>query len=189
MKKILDYIEDKDIQINNDWFYHAMPFSRENYLSALNKGILSPYLLQNHNSSYRYVFVSRVNSNSKCSAFTNYSIYPNFIINDCVAAIKADDGYIKKLMYGGFHGLRFTSMYDDEYQVHKKINPEDIIGILFNLEKLITSYKEKSNYYLAILYDIVVLLNELKSTIPIIDYYTKKEINKQKVLSLIKDKK
>ena len=188
MKKILDYIEDKDIQINNDWFYHAMPFSRENYLSALNKGILSPYLLQNHNSSYRYVFVSRVNSNSKCSAFTNYSIYPNFIINDCVAAIKAEDSSIKKLIYGGFHGLRFTSLYDDEYQVYKNIKPKDIIGILFNLEKLITSNKDKSNYYLTILCDIVILLNELESTIPIIDYYTKKEISKQKVLSLTKDK-
>ena len=188
MKKILDYIEDKNITINNDWFYHAMPFSHDNFLNALNNGILSPYLLQGYNSSYRYVFVSRGNK-SKYSAFTNHSIYPNFIINESIDAIKADDGYIKKLMYGGFHGLRFTSIYDDEYQVYKKINPEDIIGILFNLEKLITSYKEKSNYYLAILYDIVVLLNELKSTIPIIDYYTKKEINKQKVLSLIKDKK
>ena len=35
----------------------------------------------------------------------------------------------------------------------------------------------------------IVLLNELELKIPIIDYYTKKEINKQKVLSLIKDKK
>ena len=186
MKKILDYIEDKDITINNDWFYHAMPFSRANFLSTLNNGILSPYLLPDHNSSYQYVFVSRGNK-SKYSAFTNHSIYPNFIINESIAAIKDEASFIKKLFYGGFHGLRFTSMYDDEYQVYKKIKPQDIIGILFNLEKLITSNKDKSNYYLTTLLDIVILLNELESTIPIIDYYTKKEINKQKVLSLTKD--
>ncbi|MBE6141059.1 MAG: hypothetical protein E7172_05990 [Firmicutes bacterium] len=187
MEQLLNYLEDKDIAINNDWFYHAIPFSHDNYLSVLNNGILSPYLLKNQNNLYQYVFVSCGNK-SKYTAFTNYSIYPNFIIKENIAAIKSNDGYIKKLMYGGFHGLRFASMYDDEYQVYKKIKPEDIIGILFNLEKLITSNKEKPNYYLTILYDIVVLLNELESTIPIIDYYTRKEINKQKVLSLTKDK-
>ena len=187
MKELVNYIEDKDILIKCDCFYHAMPFSKDKYANVLKNGILSPYLLPNHNSSYQYVFISRGNNN-KYSAFSNYSIYPNFIISGNIIAIKIEDGVIKKLIYGGFHGLKFTSLYDDEYQAYKKIKPEDIIGILFNLEKLITSYKEKSNYYLAILYDIVVLLNELESTIPIIDYYTKKEINKQKVLSLIKDK-
>ena len=188
MKEILKHIEDKDTKINNDWFYHAMPFSYENYLSVLNNGILSPYLLPNHNSSYRYIFVSRVNINSKISAFANYSIYPNFIINSSIAAIKAEDSFIKKFIYGGFHGLRFTSMYDNEYQVYKKIKSEQIVGILFNFKKLINLNKEKSNYYLTILSDIVVLLNELGLIIPIIDYYTKKEINKHKVLSLTKDK-
>ena len=187
MKEILKHIEDKDFLINEAWFYHAMPFSRDDYANVLNNGILSPYLLANHNSSYRYVFVSRGNNN-KYSAFANYSIYPNLIINDNIAAINKKDSFIKKLIYGGFHGLSFTSLYDDEYQVYKKIKPQYIIGILFNLEKLITSDKEESIYYLNILCDIVVLLNELGITIPVIDYYTRKEINKQKVLTLLKDK-
>ena len=187
MKKILNYIEDKDILINENWFYHAMPFSHDNYVSALNNGILSSHLLPYHNSSYRYVFVSRANNNNH-SAFANYSIYPNFIINDKIPAVKAKDSSIKKIICGRFHELNFTSMYDDEYQVYKKIKPEEIIGIVFNLEKLITTNKDKLKYYLTILCDIINLLNELESKLPIIDYYTKKEINKQRVLSLIKDK-
>lgn len=184
MKEIIDYIEDKNILIRDDWFYHAMPFSKKNYTSALNNGILSPYLLSCHNSSYRYVFVSRKNQNSKHSAFENYSIYPNFIINNNIHGIKATDSFIKKLFYGGYHGLRFTSLYDDEYQVYKKIGPEQITGFLFNLEKLTNKYDKK--YYFTMLCDLVVLLNELDSSLPILDYYTSKEINKQKVLSLIK---
>ena len=31
MKEVIKYIEDKSILINDDWFYHAMPISRENY--------------------------------------------------------------------------------------------------------------------------------------------------------------
>lgn len=186
MERVLKHIEDKDISIDNSWFYHAMPFSKDNFTSVLKNGILSPYLLPNHGSSYRYIFVSRGN-NDKYSAFANYSIYPNFIISGNINAIKAEDSIIKKLIYGGFHGLSFTSLYDDEYQVYKKINPENIIGILFNLRKLITMYKDESSHYLHILYDIVVLLNELGITIPIIDYYAYKEINKQKVLSLVKE--
>ena len=112
-----------------------------------------PYLLSNHNSLYRYIFVSCGNNN-KYSAFTNYSIYPNFIIKDNIAAIKAEDNFIRKLIYGGFRGLCFTSMYDDEYQVYKKVKPKDIIGNLFNLEKIINYNVEKSNYYLTILCDI-----------------------------------
>jgi len=188
MKKILEYIEDKNILINKDWYYHATPFSYDIYKSILSNGILSPYLLSNHNSSYRYVFVSRGNNN-KYSAFSNYSIYPNFIINGNIDAINSKDNFIKKLIYGGFHNLNFTSLYDDEYQVYKKINPEDIIGILFNLEKLITTYHEESSYYLNILCDLVFLLKQLGITIPIIDYYSSKEINKQKVLSLVKKEK
>ena len=188
MKKILNYIEDKDILIHDDWYYHAMPFSLDKYANVLKNGILSPYLLPNHNSSYRYIFVSRANKESKYSAFANYSIYPNFIINGNIPAIKAEDSYIKKLIYGGYHGMSFTSLYDDEYQVYKKIRPEDIVGIMFNLEKFINQYENKTNHSFNILNDLVILLNELESTLPILDYYSGKEINKQKVLALAKEK-
>lgn len=186
MKKTLNYIEDKDILINEDWFYHAMPFSRNNYINVFNNGILAPYLLPNHHSSYKYVFINRKNKNSTNSSFDNYSIYPNFIINNNINAIKVDDSFIKKFIYCNFHRPKFTSLYDDEYQVYKKIKPENIIGILFNLEKLINTYDNKNNTYFNLLCDLVRILNELNITIPIIDYYTSKEINKQKVLSLLK---
>ena len=47
--------------------------------------------------------------------------------------------------------------------------------------------KKKLNYYLKKLYDLVVLLKEMELSLPIIDYYTEKEINKEKVLSLLKN--
>jgi len=186
MKELLKYIEDNNILINDDWFYHAVPFSKDIYTSILKNGISAPYLLPNNNSSYKYIFISKINKDSKCSAFSNYSIHPNFIINGNIHSINAKDGLLKYLFYGGFHGLKFTSMYDDEYQVYKKINSENIMGIIFNLEKLLTLYVDKADYYLNILYNIVSLLNELELEIPIIDYYTEKEINKQKVLSIKK---
>jgi len=188
MKEILNYIEDKNILIDDNWYYHASrPFSKDKYINILKNGILSPYLLLNDNNLYKYVFVSRADKGNKCSAFIDYSIFPNFIINSYIPAIKAEDNFIKKLFYGGFNGLSFTSLYDDEYQVYKKIEPQAIIGILYNFDKLVTTYSKESSYYLNVLFDLVTLLNELELTIPIIDYYTKKEINKQKVLSLSKD--
>ena len=183
MKEIIDFIEDKDIIIDDSWYYHAVPFSRDIYINILNNGILAPYLISDNNSSYKYIFISRANGD-KNGAFCNYSIYPNFIINNNIKAIKFDDSFVKKIIYNGFHNLKFTSLYKDEYQVYKTIKKEDIIGIIYNLDKLVNDYKNESNYYFNILYDLVSLLNELDNTMPIFDYYTGKEINRQKVLSL-----
>lgn len=186
IKEIINYIEDKKVNFNDKWYFHAMPFSKEKYKSVFEDGILAPYLLEKANSTYQYIFVSRANNN-KYSAFTNYSIYPNFIISDKVHTIKYNDGVIKKIICGGFHDIKFTSLYKDEYQVYKKIKPQDIIGIIFNIEKLTTDNKKEAIYYLKVLQEIIILLDELKVSIPIIDYYTEKEINKQKLLSISKN--
>lgn len=183
MDDLINYIEDKDVFINKDWYYHGSSFSYDNYINILTNGLLAPYCIKDNNSLYKYIFLAKA-SDDKYSAFYNHSIYPNFIINNNIPAININDSFIKKFIYNGFYGLKFTSLYKDEYQVYKIINKEDIIGIIYNIDKLINNYENKSNYYFNILYDLVILLDELKIDIPIIDYYTRKEINKKKVLTL-----
>lgn len=180
-KDIITYIEDKNIKIENNWFYHGTPFCRDKYQKILKEGILSPKLQSDRISSYEYVFVSKATDN-KYSFFNYYSMNPLFIVDGRIKAISTYDGFIKKILYNGYHGIKFTSMFE-EYQVYNKIEPKDIIGILFNLEKNISNYHNKK-YYLEILYELTILLKDNNIDLPIIDYYMSKEINKEKVLKL-----
>ena len=185
---IVEYIEDKDIKIDKNWFYHGSVFSYENYHDILTKGIVAPNERSHNSIKYNYIFVSK-KEEGKCNyfntAFSNYMIYPRFILSSKIKAISPNDGLIKRMLKGGNHGLKFTSLYPDEYQVYKKIVPQKIIGIAFDIGYLIKKYPQNIDIYLDILYKLSILLTE-EFNLPIIDVLNEKEINKTKVLKLTK---
>jgi len=184
---IVNYLEDKDVIFDNNWYYHYKSFDKEKYNNILSKGLIAPYFNPNHKGDYKYVYTSKAND-EKYSSFTNNSIYPGFILNNLMYPINAYMNYAEYVNIaahnGGFHNIILNICSRDEYQIFERIEKEKIIGIIFNTTKIIT-YSDLSST-LEILIEIEKILEENNYNLPILDYYTKKEINKEKIKSLYK---
>lgn len=71
IKLLIDYIEDKSIDIDNNWYFHATDKNIEIIEKILKEGIKSSYLRKEHSSSgyygKYYVSICKKNDNiNKC---------------------------------------------------------------------------------------------------------------------------
>ena len=193
-EEMIQFIEDKDLSLpEKNYYYHAFVYNQNNFINMINKGIKSSILLGKHGNGLNGKFY--VSLSKKETSEIEYSIYnqllylPMFIINDEIKTIKAINctknisHYPRWFQYSP---LPFReSIYDDEYQKFLQVSSKDIVGIEYNL-KFLFNRINKSN----IIEDLVVLrnmINDLNSQnldLPIIDYSSSREINKEKVLSL-----
>ena len=99
------------------------------------------------------------------NAYMNYAEYVNIAAHN-----------------GDFHNIELNIFSRDEYQIFERIETEKIIGII--LKKTI-NYSNLSST-LETLIEIEKKLEENNYNLSILDYYTKKEINKEKIKSLYK---
>lgn len=196
--ELVKYLEDKDIEfVNKDWFYHASIYEREKYESILTKGILSNVardgLIRSKNGGWNgkfYISVVKrdVDGNNTILESAWYNVLytsPKFIISDKVKALKARSPYMYSYTFSSsFIPIR-NSMYKDEWHIFYKVKEEDIIGIVYNLSDQFNSYFKDEDYFNNLL-EIVKILNKLGLDIPIYDYVSFKEINKDKCLKFVK---
>lgn len=185
--EVLNDIEDKENELNANYYYHAFDYDIREFISMVMHGIKSRILLFKHgvgNNGLFYVSLSRC---EECddSAYKRLYNLPKFIINPNIKVIKTRN-YKKYGLYpidlsNTFLPLR-ESGYDDEYQKFLLVSPKNIIGIEYNLYDIYIKYGS-INYYLEVLKSMVEDLKLQKRDIPIIDKSSKKEINKNKVLT------
>lgn len=193
VKEIIDYIEDKDIVINDSWFYHFSSFDIGKYRDIFNNGIRSRFNINRRisvdyswNGSF-YVSVTKKLIHGTLGQSSIWALfYPNipmFIIDERVKAYKCRHvdylNLFAVFMANSLLPIRMSD-YIDEWQVFNLIKPEDIIGLQYAVSKLVT-------FDLSIfknLLDIVNLLSEVGLDLPIYDFETCKEINKRKCLKL-----
>lgn len=178
----INFIEDKSISINPNWYYHGTNINENNFESFITNGILCPKLLKNSDDDYQFVFVSK-NMDVKMSSYKNYIIYPRFVISDYLKAVKYDSSFIKKILYNKFVLPKFTTLFDDEFQVYKKIPPELIIGIGYDINYLISKYPANKKIIFQQLYVLSRILKNYDS-LKLMDISEKKEINVNKVLKI-----
>lgn len=183
--KLVEYIEDKKIVQDDINYYHAFKYNNQNFSSMITKGIKSPILLNKkgngHNGSF-YVSLSK-NENVEYSINRNLIYLPAFIIDNGIKVVKCknfitDD--IKKLPM-----FSRVSEYDDEYQKFLKVSKKHIVGIRYNLYKILMEYGTgfiKQN--LLILKQIINDLRKAGVDLPIIDLSNSTLINQEKVLRL-----
>lgn len=193
-EEMIQFIEDKNLLLpEKDYYYHAFVYNQNNFINMINKGIKSAILLGKHGSGLNgnfYVSLSKKETtNVDCSIYNQLLYLPMFIINDEIKTVKAVN--CKKNTYHYPRWIRYSplpfreTIYDDEYQKFLQVSSKDIVGIEYNL-KFLFNRINKSN----IIEDLVVLrnmindLNSQKLDLPIIDYSSSREINKEKVLSL-----
>lgn len=183
---MINDIEDKKCELNEDNYYHAFFYEKDEFISMINDGIKSRLLLHKESAGYNGLFYVSLMKEKECE----YSIYkklyhlPMFIINSKIKAIKTNNYKIKRHSVEMFEStpLPFRgSVYDDEYQKFLKVSEKDIIGIVYNIyHNYINNGDIKDD--LIVLRSIVEVLNEQESNLLIIDKSSNKFINKNKVL-------
>ena len=110
---------------------------------------------------------------------------PKFIISDKVKALKAKSPYMYSYtFFSSFFPIR-NSFYKDEWHIFYKVKEEDIIGMVYNLSDQFNSYFKDEDYFKNLL-EIVNILNKLELDIPIYDYVSFKEVNKDMCLKFVK---
>lgn len=164
----IDTIEEK-CKINFDWYYHSIPYDKENITSILTEGIKCGELLNSSGDVYNgpyYISLSKITipDNESFNYYTTFR--PSFIIGE-IEPIKCVDNplyydYIKT------KDPRRAGL-DGEYQYYYFIKSSYIKGIVYNLPKLIEDGYLGDRSLLNLL-ELINLLEELDIDIPIYDY-------------------
>ena len=193
MKKWFSLSKIKLLLPEKDYYYHAFVYNQNNFINMINKGIKSPILLGKHgcrlNGNFYVSLSKRETSEIEYSIYNQLLYLPMFIIIDEIKSIKAINCTKNVCHYPRwfqFSPLPFReTIYDDEYQKFLQVSSKDIVGIEYNL-KFLFNRINKSNIieYLVGLRNMINDINSQKLDLPIIDYSSSREINKEKVLSL-----
>lgn len=190
---IIKKFEDKSIQNLGNYYYHGFLYNEKDFRDMLLNGIKCSKLVDNvsHNGSNgKYYICLSKKMDVKKSSFDLFSSFrPMFILNNIKPSRTHKYGFTNLIL-----PLR-EGIYDDEYQYFYKIKSNKIIGIQYKIyEMLSTDSKAKKMFnmnnqdcinYLYNLKEMIEILNKLNINIPIYDYSTMKEINKEKVLTLL----
>lgn len=185
-KEFLNYIEDKTIQINDDWFFHATDRNINTIEQILNEGIISAYLRkekskQGYNGKY-YVSVSKKTDNPQ-SVYNLFEHLPLLVLSD-INPIKADNkNKVFKLFTETFLPFR-TSSKADEYHAFLKIEPTNIIALGYSLYHMMSDGYKFDICKFKFLKELILILEKLDKDLPIYDLSSNREINKNKVKSL-----
>ena len=179
--EIIDYLEDKDITVNPNWYFHATNSNINTIKKILEEGIKCSYLRGKRNSKYRfngsyYISLGKLDKDSEEILYWLRK-FPKFIIEG-INPYFADKNKLKfRRMFINTRIPLRTSERDGEYQQYLLIEPSKIKAIDFSLYNMLEDIKDKNT--LKLLKNIAI-----STHLPIYDIFTEKEINKEKVLKL-----
>ena len=185
LKNFLQFIEDKDIQNNPNWFFHATRNDIDVIKMILNDGIKCSHLLGrigNHFNGKYYISLYKYDNNPDLS---NFLIDSPKIIIDGISPYYADRKKFKIRKY--FINTRLplrTSEWDGEYQQYMRIDPSHFVGLEYSLSYLLSNQEYISDKQITFLKELVLYLEMQGINLPVFDLYSNKEINKEKVLYL-----
>jgi len=187
VKKILDFIEDKEILVDDDWYFHATRNDIDTIKNILEEGIKSAYLRNqrgNHFNGQYYISLYK-NTNEATNLKLWLSKSPKFVIHN-ISPFYADrkKWNFRYIFINTRIPLR-TSEWDGEFQHYLKIDPSKIIGLEYSLAHILNTgndieIKEK----LLFLRNIALCMEQTNRVLPIYDLSQNRELNKEKILSL-----
>lgn len=185
--EIIKLLEDKEILIDDNWYFHATNNNLETIKSILNEGIKSASLLNKKGNNFngKYFISLFKNTDEAQSLILWLKDRLKFVIND-ISPLYADRSKLnfRKNFINTRIPLR-TSEWDGEYQQYLKIDRENIIALEYSLFNLISNPNySNTKEDLLFLKSIILYLEEINSSLPIYDLSSSREINKQKLLTL-----
>ena len=192
--KLLNFIEDKNIEINNDWYLHATPNDIKIIKKILIEGIKCAYLRSkkgNHFNGKYYVSLYKYNmEDSDLNTWLNEQ--SKIVISDINPLYADREKYLFRRMFINTRIPLRTSEWDGEYQQYLMVDNSKFVALGYNLSHILknidcsddTIKKTLQKEKLQTLKDIILSMNDINTTLPIYDFSTKCEINKEKVISL-----
>ena len=183
--KILNLVEDKEIQKDTSWYIHATQSNIEIVKQILAEGIKCSFLMNrksNHFNGKYYISLYKENSGQGLNMFLIDR--PKFIVKG-ISPYYADRDKLKfRRMFIDTRIPLRTSEWDGEFQEYLKIETSKFVALEYSLAYLLTKSETLPEEKLKFLRDIVIYLKEKNIKLPIYDFSSSKEINKEKVLSL-----
>lgn len=184
---ILNFIEDKDITIDKNWYLHATKTDIETIKKILGEGIKAAYFRNQKGGTFNgKYYISLYKNTNEAKGLTLYlRDNPKFII-DGISPFYADR---KK------HNFRYiftstriplrTSEWDGEFQQYLKIEPCKIVALEYSLSQMLSN-KNISNKKERLLFlkNMVLCMEQLNRNLPIYDLSSNREFNKEKILEL-----
>jgi len=194
IEEIISFVEDKDIEINDNWYFHATADDIEVIKKIFDEGIKSSYLRNQKGNHFNgQYYISLYKYNILVDGLNLWlDKYPKFVING-IKPLYADRRKLnlRRMFINSRIPLR-TSEWDGEYQQYLMIDTSKFVALGYDLSYILKDMycsdefaedklqKEK----LQLLKNIIQYMNQINNPLPIYDFYTKREINKEKVLSL-----
>ena len=186
LEEIIEYVEDKDIISNHNWYLHATVDDLDRIRAILSGGIKCNYLLGQpdlgRNGPY-YISLFK-NSSESTELIGRFEESLKFIVSD----IKPHRALVNSDFAETFSSTRIpirSSHYYGEYQQYLRIDPSKFVGLDYSLALIMsrrtTPEKRQTIWFLR---DITQSVCEIIPELPIYDLATHKEINKEKVLKL-----
>ena len=188
-QEIVKFIEDKAFVEQEQWFLHATEKDIEVIKGILNDGIKCAHLMNTVNSTgcngqyYISLYKNDYNSRALCQRFENDI---KFIVQGIHPHYAKREKYDSRNWYIDSRIPLRTSHYDGEYHQYLRINPDKFVGVDYQLSRIIPSLSRQDRIReLAFLREVVQCIGESNSNLPIYDLASHREINKDKVLSII----
>lgn len=194
IEEIINFIEENNIEINDNWYFHATANNIDTIKKIFEEGIKCAVLRNakpNHFNGKYYISLYKHNTlDNGLNLWLNK--YPKFVINN-ISPLYANRKKLKlrRIFINTKIPLR-TSEWDGEYQQYSVIDTSKFIAFGYDLSRILKDIdcsnnitKEKlQKEKLELLKSIIEYMNDSNNNLPIYDFSTQKEINKEKVLSL-----
>ena len=187
-KTFINDLKEDTYPVSLNSYYHAFVYNHDSFIKMLNEGLKAKILLQKRGTGFNGLFYVSL---SKCekgfySAYNLLKEDPAFIIDGNLKTFKTIN-YIREGNYSISFCNTFLpfriSPYDDEYQRFLKVSPEKIKAIRYELSSAVNN-EEHFIYKLTILQHLMQDLEQVNSSLPIIDADSHQIFNRQKVLAL-----
>ena len=192
ISEIIEFTEDKDFEINNNWYLHATSDDSSTINKILDEGIKSAYLRNNRPNHFNgKYYISLYKHNPMDNGLNMWLVnHPKIVVDD-INPLYADRSKLKfRRMFINTRIPLRTSEWDGEYQQYLMIEPSKFVSIGYDLANIFKDIEDtmenliRLKNKLQLLKDVILYMEEINKQLPIYDFSTKKEINKEKVLSL-----
>lgn len=186
-REVIEFIEDKDVLDEKDWFLHATDNNFKVISSILKDGIKCAYL---RDDGLAFGFNGRYYISLYQNNFHSSELIKRFDNNVKIIIDGINPRYAKRsrnIRYF-FIDTRIplrTSEYNGEYQQYLEIDPKYFVGLDYHLSRtMLHLYPKEMIRELDFVKGLVYCVNETNNNLPIYDLSSHKELNKEKILSL-----
>ena len=185
LKNVVEYIEDKDIVGDSNWYLHTTFDDVDIIRKILTEGIKCSHLLGLQYPSWNGPYYISMFKNDETSSNLQEFFIPSvkFIIAG-IRAYRCRNTRFAKSFTDTKIPIR-ASIHPGEYQSYFFVDPSKFVGIDYCLSRILpTLNAQKQEKQLCFLRDVVECIQQARPQLPIYDLSSQKELNKDKILSL-----